>query len=454
MVLDKLSDSLKNTLSKIAKAMFVDEKLIDELVKDIQRALLSSDVNVKLVLDLSKTIKERALKEKPPAGMSQKEYLIKIVYDELVKFMGGEGAKIEISQKPFKIMMVGLLGSGKTTTIGKLAKYYSKRGYKIAAVGLDVYRPAAMDQLEQVCKSINIPVFIDKKEKNPLKIYKNYEKELNNYDIIIIDTSGRHALDKELIKEIEDLNKTIKTNENLLVLSADIGQAAQTQAKAFHDACGITGIIVTKLDGTAKGGGAISACSVSGAPIKFIGLGEKVDDLETFNPPGFVSRILGMGDLESLLEKAKESITEETAKDMSKKLLKGEFNFLDLYEQMEAMNKMGSLSKLVELIPGFSKANIPKEMLEGQEAKMKYWKYALNSMTKEELEDPEILDASRIERISKGSGVSEQLIRELLKQYRQTKKMMKSMKGLSGNEQDINKLMKKFKGKMPAGFGM
>ena len=246
MVLDKLSDSLKNTLSKIAKAMFVDEKLIDELVKDIQRALLSSDVNVKLVLDLSKTIKERALKEKPPAGMSQKEYLIKIVYDELVKFMGGEGAKIEISQKPFKIMMVGLLGSGKTTTIGKLAKYYSKRGYKIAAVGLDVYRPAAMDQLEQVCKSINIPVFIDKKEKNPLKIYKNYEKELNNYDIIIIDTSGRHALDKELIKEIEDLNKTIKTNENLLVLSADIGQAAQTQAKAFHDACGITGIIVTR----------------------------------------------------------------------------------------------------------------------------------------------------------------------------------------------------------------
>src|SRR3989344_1919593 len=232
MVLDKLSNSLKNTLSKIAKAMFVDEKLIDELVKDIQRALLSSDVNVKLVFDLSKSIKERALKEKPPSAVTQKEYLIKIVYEELVKFMGGEGAKIEITQKPFKIMMVGLFGSGKTTSIAKIAKYYAKRGHKVCAIGLDVYRPAAMDQLEQVCKAINVPVFIDKKEKNPIKIYKNFEKELNNFDIIIIDTSGRDALSKDLIKEIEDLNKTIKPNENLLIISADIGQAAESQAKA------------------------------------------------------------------------------------------------------------------------------------------------------------------------------------------------------------------------------
>ncbi len=451
MVLDKLSESLKNTLSKIAKAMFVDEKLIDELVKDIQRALLSSDVNVKLVFELSKNIKERGLKEKPPGGMTQKEYLIKIVYEELVKFMGGEGAKIDIKEKPFKIMMVGTYGQGKTTSIGKLAKYYSKRGYKICALGLDVYRPAAMDQLEQVCKSINVPVFIDKKEKNPVKIYNKFEKELKEFDVIIIDTSGRDALSSDLIKEIETLNKTIKPNENLLVISADIGQAAQTQAKAFHDACGITGIIVTKLDGTAKGGGAISACAVSGAQIKFIGLGEKVDDLETFNPEGFVSRILGMGDLEALLEKAKENLNEEDAKDMAKKMLKGDFNFLDLYEQMESMNKMGSLSKLVELIPGFSNAKIPKEMLEGQEGKMKQWRYALQSMTKEELEDPELLDASRLDRISKGSGVQQQTIRELLKQYRQSKKMMKMMKGME-NEGDMNKLMKKFKGKMPKGM--
>ena len=452
MVLDKLSSSLKNTLSKIAKAMFVDEKLIDELVKDIQRALLSSDVNVKLVFDLSKNIKDRALKEKSPSGVTQKEYLIKIVYEELVKFMGGEGGKLELNKKPFKIMMVGLFGSGKTTTIFKIAKYYTKRGYKVCALGLDVYRPAAMDQLEQGCKQINVPVFIDKKEKNPLKIYKNFEKEINNFDLIIIDTSGRDALSKDLIKEIEDLNKTIKPDENLLVISADIGQAAQSQAISFHDACRITGVIVTKLDGTAKGGGALSACAVSGAPIKFIGVGEKVDDLETFNPKGFVSRILGMGDLEALLEKTKEAITEEEAKDMGKKLLKGKFNFLDLYDQMEKMSSIGSLSKLVELIPGLGSA-VPKEMLDVQEDKLKRWKFALQSMTKKELEDPDLIDASRAQRISKGSGVSIEEIRGLLKQYRQSKKVMKMMKGM-GSEQDINKLMKKFKGKLPKGLGM
>ncbi len=453
MVLDKLSDSLKSTLSKIAKAMFVDEKLIDELVKDIQRALLSSDVNVKLVFDLSKSIKERALKEKPPSGITQKEYIIKIVYEELVKFMGGEGSKIEITKKPFKIMMVGLFGSGKTTTISKLSKYYSKRGYKVCALGLDIHRPAAMDQLEQVCKAINVPAFIDKKEKNPIKIYKNHEKELNDYDIIIIDTSGRDALSKDLIKEIEDLNKTIKPNENLLVISADIGQAAQTQAKAFHDACGITGVIVTKLDGTAKGGGALSACAVSGAQIKFIGVGEKADDLEIFNPKGFVSRILGMGDIEALLEKTKEVMTEDEAKEMSKRVLKGEFNFIDLYDQMEKMSSMGSLSKIAELIPGFGNVKIPKDMLDVQEGKLKKWKFLLQSMTRKELEDPEIIDSSRVERIAKGSGSSVEEVRGLLKQYKQTKKAMKLMKGMGG-EQDMNKLMKKFKGRLPKGFGI
>ena len=451
MVLDKLSESLKNTLSKIAKAMFVDEKLIDELVKDIQRALLSSDVNVKLVFDLSKNIKERALKEKPPSGVTQKEFLIKIVYEELVNFMGGEGSKIEINKKPFKIMMVGIFGSGKTTTIAKIAKYYTKRGFKVCALGLDVYRPAAMDQLEQVCKQINVPAFIDKKEKDPIKIYKNFEKDLNDYDIIIIDTSGRDALSKDLIKEIEELNNTLKPDENLLVLSADIGQAAESQAKAFHDACHITGIIVTKLDGTAKGGGAISACSVSGATIKFIGLGEKIDDLETFNPKGFVSRLLGMGDIELLLEKANEAMTQKDAEEMSKKLIKGDFNFIDLYEQMESMSKMGSLSKIAELIPGFGNMKIPKDMLEGQESKLKKWKFILQACTKKELEDPEIIDSSRVERIARGSGVSVADVRELLKQYRQSKKVMKMMKGM-GSEQDVGKLMKKFKGKMPKGF--
>ncbi|MFA4887017.1 MAG: signal recognition particle protein Srp54 [Candidatus Nanoarchaeia archaeon] len=443
MVLDKLSESLKGTLSKIARAMFVDEKLIDELVKDIQRALLGADVNVKLVFELTKSIKERALKEKPPAGLSQREYIVKVVYEELVKFLGGEGHKIEIKKKPFRIMMVGLLGVGKTTTIGKLAKYYSKRSLKVAVLGLDVYRPAAMDQLEQLARQQNIVSFINKKEKDPVKIYKSFEKELNEFDLIIIDTAGRHALDTELIKEIETLNEVIKPEERLLVIAADLGQAAQKQAEQFHKSCNITGVIATKMEGTAKAGGALTACAAASSPMVFIGVGEKVDDLEPFNPTGFVSRLLGMGDLELLLEKAKEAMTEEKAEDLKEKLVKGEFNFIDLYEQMESMSKMGSLSKLIDLIPGMGNVKIPKEMLAGQEEKLKKWRFILQSCTKKELEDPEVLDSNRIERIAKGSGTTVQEVRELLKQYRQSKKLMKMMKGDAPE-----KMFKKLQGKM------
>ncbi len=452
MVLDKLSSSLRDTLKKIARAIFVDETLINELIKDIQRALLAADVKVDLVFELTKKIKERALKEKPPKNIDQKEHLIKIVYEELVEFLGQEkhGIKIE-KKKPFNIMMIGLFGSGKTTSISKIAKYYSKRGYKVAAIGLDVHRPAAPIQLQQLCNKINITCFIDKKEKDPLKIYNDFKKEYSKYDILIIDTAGRDALSKDLIKEIESLNKEIKPDENLLVISADIGQAAQTQAEQFHKSCGITGIIITKLDGTAKGGGALSAAAVTKAPVKFIGVGEKIDDLEEFDPEGFVSRLLGMGDIKLLLEKAQEAITEEKAQDLGKKFLKGEFNFLDLYEQMQAMKKMGPLNKIMELIPGMSNLNIPKEMLQVQDEKLKKWRYIFDSCKKEELEDPSIISGNRINRIAKGAGVKASEVRELLKQYKQSKKVMKLMKGM-GEEQDINKLMKKFKGKIPKGF--
>ena len=451
MVLEKLSSSLKETLKKIARAITVDEKLIDELVKDIQRSLLASDVNVQLVFDITKEIKNRALKETPPKGVNQKQYLVNIVYEELVKFLGEEKSELKITKKPFKIMMIGLFGSGKTTSISKIAKYYSKKGYKVAALGLDVYRPAAMDQLEQVSKKVNIPYFIDKKEKDPIKIYKKYEKDLSKFDIIIIDTSGRDALNKDLIKELENLNKVIKPDENLLVISADIGQAAKTQAEQFHKSCNITGIFVTKLDGTAKGGGALTAAASTGAKIKFIGVGEKPEDLEEFNPKGFVSRLLGMGDLEALLQKTQEAITEEQAKDLGKRFLKGEFNFIDLYEQMQAMSKMGPLSKIMELIPGMGNMNIPKEMLQVQEEKLKKWRYILDSCTKTELEYPDIIDNSRMQRIAKGSGTNVSEVRELLKQYKMAKKMSKLMKGME-KEQDITQLMKKFKGKIPKGF--
>jgi signal recognition particle subunit SRP54 len=447
MVLEKLGESLKNTLSKIAKAMFVDETLINELVKDIQRALLQADVNVKLVFELTQKIKERALKEQAPHGLTKKEQLINIVYEELVRFLGGEKNEIRLSdKKPNKIMLVGLFGSGKTTQAGKLAKYFTKRGKKVALLGLDVHRPAAMDQLEQVAKTAHVPAFIKRGEKDALKIYNEFEKECKDYDIIIIDTAGRDALSKELIDELKKVHELAKPDESLLVISADIGQAAQSQAKAFHEAGAITGVIITKMDGTAKGGGALTACSVTGAPVKFIGIGEKIDDLEQFNPQGFVGRLLGMGDIESLLEKAKDAITEEEAKDIQQKLLKGEFNLIDLHQQMEAMSKMGPLGKIMEMIPGMGQLQMPKEALQVQEGKLKKWKHAMNSMTKAELEDPEILDGKRIDRIAGGSGIPAGEIRELLKQYRQSKKLIKMLKGAGSPEKLMKKLGAKGKG--------
>jgi len=442
MVLDKLSSNLKNVLNKITNSMFVDEKLINEIVKEIQKALLQSDVNVQLVLKLTKTIKERSLKEDVP-GLDKKEALIKIVYEELVKFLGKEKKEINLEKKPTRIMLVGLFGSGKTTTAGKLAKYYSKRGKKIALVGLDVWRPAAMQQLKQNAETVKVDCYVDKEEKDPVKLWNNFKEHESKYDLVIVDTAGRDALSEELIKEIEDVTKVVDPQEKLLIISADIGQTAEKQAAQFHKSCGITGVIVTKMEGTAKGGGALTACAVTEAPIKFIGVGEKMDDLETFNPEGFVSRILGMGDIEALLEKANEAMDEESSMDLSKKLLKGDFNLIDLYDQMKTMKKMGSMSKLMDMIPGMSKMKIPKELLEGQEDKMDVWKHIMNSCTKEELEDPEIFDASRVERVAKGAGLTVQEVRELLKHHKKSKKMIKQF---GGSEKKMQQMMKKMGG--------
>nr|MBI4156244.1 signal recognition particle protein [Candidatus Woesearchaeota archaeon] len=436
MVLDKLSTSLKESLKKLAKSIFLDERAINEFVKEIQKALLKADVNVQLVFDLTSKIKERALKE---VKEGNREKIIKIVYEELVEFLGREKSEIKIEKKPFKIMFVGIYGSGKSTTIGKLARYYSKRGYKVATLGLDVHRPAAFEQLRQVSEEAKVKSFIFK-DKDPVKIYKKFEKELNEFDIVLIDTAGRDALSKELIEEISLLNKEIKPDEKILVMGADIGQAAKNLAEGFHKSSGVTGIIITKLDGTAKGGGALTGASVTGAKIKFIGLGEKLEDIEVFNPAGFVSRMLGMGDIEALLEKFDTEVSKEQAEDLGKKLLKGEFNFVDLYEQMQTMKKLGPLNKIVEMVPGFGSLNIPKEMFDVQEGKIDKWKDMMASMTKKELEDPDIITTDRIARISSGSGTTTAEVKDLLKQYKQSKKMMKMLKG-----KDPSKLMKKFR---------
>jgi len=442
MVLEKLSDSLKNTLKKITGAAFVDEKLINELVKEIQRALLQGDVNVKLVLELTNKIKERALKEEPPKGVTRKEFLIKIVYDELVNFLGGSGAKILVKGEPFKVMLVGLFGSGKTTSAGKLAAFYKKRGLKIAVVQTDTWRPAAYDQLETLAKKVGVDFYGIKSEKDAVKIYRAFEREYKKYDILIIDTAGRDALSKELIEELNMIHSAVKPNENLLVISADIGQAAENQAMKFHETCKITGVFISKLEGTAKGGGALIACAVTGAPVKFIGVGEKIPDIEEFKPEGFVGRLLGMGDLEALLEKAREAITEEEAQDLGRKFLKGEFNLIDLYEQMSALKKMGPIGKVMDMIPGMGQVKLPKEALQVQEKKLEIWRHVMDSMTKDELEDPEIITSTRVERIAKGAGTSTQEVRGLLKQYRESKKLVKLMKG-ADSEKGMQKALQR-----------
>ena len=447
MVLEKLGESLKNTLNKISSALFVDDKLINELVKDIQKALLTSDINVKLVFELTKKIKERALKEEPPGALSKKEWLVKIVYDELVAFLGEEEIKVAVDEKvkPTQIMLVGLFGNGKTTTAAKLGKFYKKRGFKTALMSTDTWRPAAFAQLQQLGKQTEIPVFGNPKEKNPIKIYNQFKDELKEYDLIIIDTAGRDALSDELIDELKKLKDAIKPNHSWLVISADVGQAAEKQAKMFHETTNVDGVIITKMEGSARGGGALAACAVTGAKVGFIGVGEKIDDLEKFRPKNFVGKMLGMGDIEALLEKAKESITQEQAEDLGKKFLKGDFNLVDLYEQLKAVRKMGPLSKIVEMIPGFGQIKLPKELMEMQEGKLDKWKYIMNSCTKKELEDPESISGTRIERIAKGSGCSASDVRDMLKQYKNGKKMMKMVKGGS-----MEQMMKKMKGfKMP-----
>ncbi len=427
-MLESLGESLRNTIRKISRAGYVDRNLVKEVVRDIQRALLKGDVDVHLALKLSKNVEKRALEEKPPAGMSSRDFLIKIIYDELVSILGEEK---EIELKPQKIMLVGLYGQGKTTTAGKLARFFYRKGLSVALVACDVHRPAAYDQLKQLGEKINVPVFGIPGEKNARKIAKEAMKKIKGYQVKIFDTSGRHALEDDLIQEIKDLKKIIQPDEIFLILDATMGQQAGKQAKAFHDAVGITGVIITKMDGSAKGGGALSAVAVTGAPVVFIGTGEHLEDLEHFNPTRFISRLLGIGDLETLLETAKElEIKEEEAEKVMERVFSGRFNLKDMYEIWEQMAKPGLLQRILSALPITRMgADIDKNMVEESREKIQRYRVIMDSMTYEELENPDIIKGSRIKRIAIGSGKSEAEVRALLKEYRKMKKSMKQMRG-------------------------
>ena len=437
MVLDALGDALRNTLRKIAGASHISPELIKELVKDIQRALIQSDVNVRLALELSKTIENRALEEKSPAGMTGREHVVRIVHQELVKAIG-ESRSLKLG--PQKIMLVGLYGQGKTTTTGKLGKHFKKKGLNLGLIAADVHRPAAFDQLSQIGEQIQVPVFGSSDNKDAGKVVKEGLEEFKELDVVIVDTAGRHALDEELISEMKSISKIVKPDEILLVMDATVGQQAGPQAQAFHDAVGVSGVILTKLDGSAKGGGALSAVAVTKAPIVFVGTGESLDSLETLDPDRFISRLLGMGDLQTLLERAEEVLDAESAEDTARKMLSGKFTLIDMREQMEALTKMGPLSKVMEMVPGMS-GMMKKGQMDETQDRLEKFKVLMSSMTKEELENPKIIKRSRINRIAKGSGSDPQEIRELLKQYNQSRKMMSN---LGGNRRMQQRMMKQF----------
>jgi signal recognition particle subunit SRP54 len=424
MVLERFGDSLKQTFRKIARMGVVDREAVDMVVKDLQRALIQADVDVSMVAELSSSIRKSVLETKPPSGITVREHFIKILYDELVSFLGAE--KGELSLKPQRILLIGLFGSGKTSTAGKMAKWFKTRGLSVGLAACDTHRPAAQDQLRQLGRKADARVYDEgRKPKDIAKSAIKHSRE----EVLIFDSAGRDALDKGLAKELRELGKEIKPDEVLLVIPADIGQAARRQAEEFNKLVGITGIIVTKLDGTAKGGGALAAASVSGARVRMIGVGEKLGDLEVYDPRRFVGRLIGYGDLEGLLEKARDvGISKEAAE----KVLKGDFTLNEFYEQIGSMQKMGSLTKLVDMIPGMSGVKIPKGMLDVQEEKMKRWKFAIDSMTPEERAHPDTIKHSRVVRIARGSGIPQGEVRELLKYFKQAQKIMKLTKGGKG----------------------
>ncbi len=424
MVLDKLGSSLKDAFKKIAGMGVVDKEAVEAIVRDLQRALLQSDVDVKIVSDISNSIKEKVLKDKPPSGLTLKEHFIKILYDELVSFLGSEKGEIELKKQ--KILLIGLFGSGKTTSAAKLARWFKTRGLSVGLVACDTHRPAAQEQLEQLGKALDAKVYRD--GKSPEDIAKK-TLEKSKDQVLIFDSAGRDALDKELAKELENMGKIIQPDEVLLVIPADIGQAARRQAEEFVRLVGITGIIVSKLDGTAKGGGALTAATVSGAKIKFIGVGEKSSDLEQYDPQRFVSRLIGYGDIQGLLEKAKEL---DIDKEALERIKEGKFTLNEFVAQVKQMQSMGPLGKIADMIPGFSGMKIPKDSLNVQEDKMKKWQHIINSMTLEEREDPDMIKQNRVSRIAKGSGSKPEDVKDLIKNYKQIKKVMKMVGGGKG----------------------
>ena len=424
-MLGNLGKNLTNTMKKLAGMAIIDEEVVKEVIKDIQRALIQADVNIKLVLNLSKTIEKRSLSEEPPKGVTPKEHVIKIVYEELVHLLGEKAPEIEVETRPFKILFMGLQGSGKTTTIGKLARHLQRKGFNPGIVCTDTWRPAAYEQLRQLTESLNVPLYGDPDNKEALDLAEKGLKKFKKQDIVIVDTAGRHKEEKDLLDEMKQISAVVNPDEVMLVIDGTIGQQAREQALAFSQTTNIGSIVITKLDGSAKGGGALSAVAEIGAPIKFIGTGERIEDLDVFDPDRFISRLLGMGDIKSLIERAEE-IAEGDEVDMESMdaMLSGKFTLKDMYAQFEVMNKMGPMQQVLNMMPGMG-TKLPKNASQVTEERLNKYRILMDSMTEHELTHPEVIKQSRVKRIAKGAGMRNEDVKELLKYYQVTKKAIK-----------------------------
>jgi signal recognition particle subunit SRP54 len=442
-MLDTLRTGLRSALKKIVGATDINEELIDSICKDVQRSLLQSDVNVKLVISITKNLKERAINEKPPKGLSRKDHIITILYSELAMLLGYSGETIKIveksresddkviSFKPDKqniILMLGIQGSGKTTVTAKLARWLTRHGYRVGVIGADTWRPGALTQLKMNCSRINVDVYGEEQNKDAVAIVTGgleYFRQ-QGIDIIVIDTAGRHKEETSLLAEMNSMYKVVKPDLVLLVIDGTIGQQAYSQAKAFHEAAAVGGIIITKLDGTAKGGGALASAAATSSRVMFIGTGERIDDLEQFSPTRFVGKLLGMGDIKALLEMAK-SLELQADENQTKRLLSGKISIEDFYAQMENVGKMG-FRNVIDSLPGLS-GMIKEDDLDVLQGKMEKWRFIIQSMTRKEKKDPDLINDSRRKRIARGAGMTEHDIKDLIKQYNNSKTMMKQTKG-------------------------
>jgi len=454
MVLDDLGSSLRSTLDRLRGTGRLSEEDVEDIVKEIQRSLLQADVDVSLVMELSDAIEARALEEEPPAGTSARDHVLRIVYEELVDLVG-ESTDLPLEEQT--ILLAGLQGSGKTTTAAKMAWWFSTKGLRPAVIQTDTFRPGAYDQAKQLCEAAEVAFYGDPDSDDPVAIAREGLAETESADVHIVDTAGRHALESDLIDEIEEIDRVVDPDRRLLVLDAAIGQGAKDQAEEFESAIGIDGVVITKLDGTAKGGGALAAVDETGSTIAFLGTGESVQDIERFEPNGFVSRLLGMGDLQQLAERVERAMaeTDEDEEDWDPEdLLEGEFTLKDMRHQMSAMNRMGPLDQVLDMIPGLGGGltdQLPDDAMDVTQDRMRDFEVVMDSMTEDELENPRSIGASQVKRIAAGAGVEADVVRELLDQHRMMAKTMKQFQGMG--EGDMQRMMKKMQQQGGGGMG-